>query len=83
MDRVSSGFTRRGPATLLESNRPWEGGTVTLLLIILIIVIAAAGGIIGTLLEVAAWLLIGLIIVGALLGAGIWRLISGGRRTRT
>lgn len=53
---------------------------MTLLLIILILVIAAAGGILGTLLEVAGWLLVIMIVIGALIGLGIGRLIASGRR---
>lgn len=46
------------------------------LLIVLIVVLAAAAGILGTLLEVAAWLLVALIILGAVIGYLLWRAVS-------
>jgi hypothetical protein len=48
-----------------------------LLLIVLILVIAAAGGFLGTLLEVAGWALLLLILLGAVIGFGIWRALRG------
>lgn len=45
----------------------------TFLLLILIVVVAAAGGFLGTLLEVAGWIVVGLVVVGALVGFGLWR----------
>ena len=45
----------------------------TLLLIVLILVIAAVGGFLGTLLEVAAWALLLMILGGALLGFLAWQ----------
>lgn len=54
----------------------------TLLLIVLILVIAAAGGFLGTLLEVAGWLLLVLVLLGALVGFLIWRWIDGMRARR-
>lgn len=48
-----------------------------LLLIILILVIAAAGGFLGTLLEVAGWLLLVLIVLGAIVGFLVWRWVRG------
>ena len=48
---------------------------MVLLLIILILVIAAAGGFLGTLLEVAGWLLVAMIVAGALLGWWLWTLV--------
>jgi hypothetical protein len=51
----------------------------TLLLIVLILVVAAAGGFLGTLLEVAGWLLLVLVLLGAALGFVIWRVIGSVR----
>lgn len=51
----------------------------TLLLIVLILVIAAAGGFLGTLLEVAGWLLLIMILLGALVGFVLWRVIESVR----
>jgi hypothetical protein len=48
----------------------------TFLLLVLILVLAAAGGFLGTLLEVAGWLVLGLVVVGAAVGFGLWRWIS-------
>ncbi len=45
----------------------------TFLLLVLIVVVAAAGGFLGTLLEVAGWIIVGLVVVGALIGFGLWR----------
>lgn len=45
----------------------------TFLLVVLIVVIAAAGGFLGTLLEVAGWLVLAMIVLGALIGFGLWR----------
>jgi hypothetical protein len=45
----------------------------TFLLFVLIIVVAAAGGFLGTLLEVAGWIIVGFVVVGALVGFGLWR----------
>lgn len=47
-----------------------------LLLIILILVIAAAGGFLGTLLEVAGWLIVAMILLGALLGWWLWTMVK-------
>lgn len=49
---------------------------VMFLLIVLVIVLALAAGVLGTLLEVAAWLLLALIVVGAVLGYLLWRAVS-------
>lgn len=46
------------------------------LLVVLIVVLAAAGGFLGTLLEVAGWTLLALVVVGAVVGFGLWRWIS-------
>jgi hypothetical protein len=48
----------------------------TFLLLVLIVALAAAGGFLGTLLEVAGWIVLGLVVVGALLGFGLWRWIA-------
>lgn len=45
----------------------------TLLLIVLILFVAAAGGFLATLLEVAAWALLVMVLVGAGLGVLLWR----------
>ena len=47
----------------------------TLLLLVLIVVIAAAGGFLGTLLEAAGWIVLSLIVVGAVVGYLLWRWI--------
>ncbi len=47
-----------------------------LLLLILILVIAAAGGFLGTLLEVAGWLLVIMVLIGAAIGFAAWRWIE-------
>jgi hypothetical protein len=51
----------------------------TLLLIVLILVIAAAGGFLGTLLEVAGWVLLVLVLLGAAVGFLLWRAIGSVR----
>lgn len=48
----------------------------TFLLLVLIVILAAAGGFLGTLLEVAGWIVLSLVLVGALAGFGLWRWIS-------
>lgn len=48
----------------------------TFLLLVLIVALAAAGGFLGTLLEVAGWILLVLVVLGALVGFGLWRWIS-------
>lgn len=45
----------------------------TFLLLVLVLVLAAAGGFLGTLLEVAGWIVLGLVVIGALVGFGLWR----------
>lgn len=45
---------------------------MTILLIILILVIAAAGGFLGTLLEVAGWLILLMVLAGAAIGWALW-----------
>ncbi len=45
---------------------------MTFLLIVLILLAAAAGGYLGRLLELAAWLIVSLVVIGALIGAGIY-----------
>lgn len=47
----------------------------TLLLIVIIVVLAAAAGFLGTLLEVAGWIVLGFVVLGALLGFVVWRWI--------
>ncbi len=44
----------------------------TLLLVLLIIVVAAAGGFLGELLEVAGWIILVLIVMGAIVGLLAW-----------
>lgn len=51
-----------------------------LLLIILVLILAAAGGWIGTLLEVALWLTILFVLLGALIGLGVGRMFTGRRK---
>jgi hypothetical protein len=51
----------------------------TLLPIVLVLVIAAVGGFLATLLEVAGWLLLVLILLGALVGFVLWRAIDSAR----
>ncbi|MBY5163496.1 hypothetical protein [Salsipaludibacter albus] len=48
----------------------------TFLLLVLVIVLAAAAGILGTLLEAALWIVLALVVVGALVGFGLWRWVS-------
>ena len=48
----------------------------TLLLIVLILAVAAAGGFLGTLLELAGWVVVILVATGALLGFLLWRRIG-------
>lgn len=61
----------------------WRMDVSVLLLIVLILVIAAAGGFLGTLLEVAGWLLLLFILVGAGVGFLLWQwlrsFLSGSR----
>ncbi len=45
----------------------------TLLLLVLIIVVAAAGGFLGELLEVAGWVVLILVVLGAVVGFVVWR----------
>jgi len=45
----------------------------TFLLIVLIIVVAATGGFLGELLEVAGWLIVILVLFGAVVGYLAWR----------
>ncbi len=56
----------------------------TFLLIVLIIVVAAAGGFLGDLLEVAGWLIVILVLSGAVVGYLAWRalrsFLDGSRR---
>ncbi len=47
----------------------------TFLLLVLIAVVAAAGGFLGALLKVAGWILVLLVVVGALIGFGLWHVI--------
>jgi hypothetical protein len=60
-------------------DRDPERSMSTLLLIVLVLVIAAVGGFLGTLLEVAGWLLLVLILLGALVGFALWRVIDSVR----
>lgn len=46
---------------------------VTFLLIVLILVVAAAGGFLGGLLELAGWIVLGFVLLGAVAGFLIWR----------
>lgn len=54
----------------------------TLLLIVLILVVAAAGGFLGQLLEVAAWIVGILAVLGALAGFLLWRWFNARLRGR-
>jgi hypothetical protein len=56
-----------------------ERSMSTLLLIVLVLVVAAVGGSLGTLLEVAGWFLLVLILLGALVGFARWRVIDSVR----
>lgn len=57
-----------------------EGAAMSaVLLILLILILAAVGGVIGTILEVAAWGLAILIVLGAILAFVIWRGIDAVR----
>ena len=46
---------------------------MTFLLVVLILVVAAAGGFLGELLELAAWIVVILVAVGAVVGFLAWR----------
>ena len=46
---------------------------VTFLLIVLILVVAAAGGFLGGLLELAGWIVVGFVLLGAVAGFLLWR----------
>ncbi len=47
----------------------------TFLLVLLIIVVAAAGGFLGELLELAGWVILILVVIGALVGFVAWRAV--------
>jgi hypothetical protein len=49
----------------------------TFLLFVLIIVVAAAGGFLGELLELAGWLILTLVVLGAVAGFLVWRAVRG------
>ena len=49
----------------------------TFLLFVLIIVVAAAGGFLGELLELAGWLILILVVLGAAVGFFVWRGVRG------
>lgn len=49
----------------------------TLLLLVLIIVVAAGGGFLGELLELAGWIVLTLVVLGAAVGFLVWRAVRG------
>ncbi len=61
-----------------------QAGMATFLLVVLIIVVAAAGGFLGELLELAGWVILILVVFGAVAGFLAWRalrsLLEGPKR---
>ncbi len=55
----------------------------TFLLVLLIIVVAAAGGFLGELLELAGWVILILVAVGAIVGFLAWRALRSFLEGRT